>query len=242
VPARIKPKQTEMKTVAPLANGPAPADPDPAGEPTAPPAEASEIITGATDAVQSTRHLSDQDESRLAVAGGQRPHPAENAPAATIPESDLAQRYCVSVTDAAADARIAWQKAKLAEAEQEIDKRIAALDAKTTEYKTWLERRDEFSRRATNTLVQIYARMEPDSAALQLVAMDEETAAAVLAKLDPRSSSAILNEMQADKAARLTATIAGAARVATMKKAAAQAAAAHAGAVPVQAKQGGRTQ
>jgi flagellar motility protein MotE (MotC chaperone) len=212
--------------------------------PSGAPTDAGDVITGATDAVQATRHLSNEDESRLAVAGGgQRPHPAENGAAVTMPDSDLAQRYCVSVTDAAADARIAWQKAKLAEAEQEIDKRIAALEAKTAEYKTWLERRDEFSRRATNTLVQIYARMEPDSAAPQLVAMDEETAAAVLAKLDPRSSSAILNEMPADKAARLTATIAGAARVPTMIKRAAQAAAGYAGAAaPAQAKQGGRTQ
>jgi flagellar motility protein MotE (MotC chaperone) len=43
--------------------------------------------------------------------------------------------------------------------------------------------------------------------------MDEETAAAVLTKLNPRNASAILNEMPAAQAARLTGTIAGAARV-----------------------------
>ena len=59
----------------------------------------------------------------------------------------------------------------------------------------------------------IYARMQPDAAAAQLVAMDEETAAAVLTKLDPRNASAILNEMDATQAARLTATISGAANV-----------------------------
>jgi flagellar motility protein MotE (MotC chaperone) len=131
------------------------------------------------------------------------------------PDSDLAQRYCVSVADTAADARIAWQKAKLAETEQEISKRIAALEAKVAEYKAWVERRDDFSRRANETLLKVYGRMEPDAAAQQLVAMDEETAAAILAKMDPRSTSAILNEMQPEKAARLTATIAGAARVTT---------------------------
>jgi flagellar motility protein MotE (MotC chaperone) len=55
--------------------------------------------------------------------------------------------------------------------------------------------------------------MRPDAAAAQLVAMDEETAAAVLTKLDPRNASAILNEMEATQAARLTATISGAANV-----------------------------
>jgi flagellar motility protein MotE (MotC chaperone) len=43
--------------------------------------------------------------------------------------------------------------------------------------------------------------------------MDEEMAAAVLTKLDPRNASAILNEMDAARAARLTATIGGAANV-----------------------------
>jgi flagellar motility protein MotE (MotC chaperone) len=133
--------------------------------------------------------------------------------AADLPRSDLARKYCVAIAATAAEARIAWQKAKLAETEQQIDKRIAALEAKTAEYKTWLDRRDEFARKANKTLVQIYARMEPDAAALQLVSMDEETAAAVLTKLDPRNSSAILNEMQPAKAARLASTIAGAARV-----------------------------
>lgn len=167
-------------------------------------------------AIPVTRTLSQSDSARLKVAAtGAQP----NAEAVTIPESDLAQRYCVNVTDAAADARMAWQKAKIEEAEKQLEQRIAALEAKTAEYKTWLARRDEFSRKANETLVQIYAQMEPDAGAAQLAAMDEETAASVLAKLDPQNSSAILNEMQPDKAARLTATIAGAARIASRRAA-----------------------
>ena len=61
--------------------------------------------------------------------------------------------------------------------------------------------------------MRIYARMRPDAAASQLAAMDEETAAAVLTKLNPRNASAILNEMPPARAARLTMTIAGAAKV-----------------------------
>jgi flagellar motility protein MotE (MotC chaperone) len=186
-----------------------------------------------------TRMLSASDSARLKVVEtGQIPHPNEGAAGVTIPDSDLAQRYCVNVTDAAADARIAWQQAKLAETEQEIGKRIAALEAKTAEYKAWLERRNEFSRKATETLVQIYAQMEPDSAALQLAAMNEETAAAILVKLDPPASGAILNEMQPDKAARLSGTIAGAARVAQKRPAAAPAPAGDA-AAPRAANRGG---
>jgi flagellar motility protein MotE (MotC chaperone) len=51
--------------------------------------------------------------------------------------------------------------------------------------------------------------MKPDAAAQQLSALDEETAAAVLIKLSPKISSALMAEMDAKKAARLTAIIAG---------------------------------
>ncbi len=124
-----------------------------------------------------------------------------------------AREYCPNIADAAADARFAWQKKVLAEIEQEIAKRLELLEAKTAEYQRWLARRDEFSKKAQESVVTIYARMRPDAAAAQLVAMDEETAAAVLARLDPRNASAILNEMDPTQAVRLTATISGAANV-----------------------------
>jgi flagellar motility protein MotE (MotC chaperone) len=191
-------------------------------------------------AIPSTRMLSPSDSARLKVAKtGEVSRAGDGTGAATMPDSDLAQRYCVSIADAAADARIAWQKAKLAETEKEIGERIAALEAKTAEYKAWLERRDEFSRKATQTLVEIYAQMEPDAASLQLAVMDEETAAAILTKLDPSISGGILNEMQPDKAARLSGTIAGAARVPKRRRAALPDAAEAAGDVPRQANQGG---
>jgi flagellar motility protein MotE (MotC chaperone) len=174
-------------------------------------ADAAAISTGSIETLESTRSLSPEDSARL-FADADNAAPATTG-AVGIQGSDLAQGYCASVADAAADARIAWQKAKLAEIEREIAKRIAALEAKTAEYKSWLQRRDEFLKRANTALVQIYTQMEPDAAALQLVSMDEETAAALLTKLDPQNASAILNEMQADKAARLTATISGAARL-----------------------------
>jgi flagellar motility protein MotE (MotC chaperone) len=159
----------------------------------------------------------------LAEAAGPQPpapvpaHAPKPAPAGAgdPAEGGAAQRYCINIADAAADARFAWQKKTLNEIERELDRRIALLESKAAEYREWLARRDEFARKAQDTLVRIYARMRPDAAASQLVAMDEETAAAVLTKLDPRNASAILNEMPAGAAARLTATIAGAAKVST---------------------------
>ena len=141
--------------------------------------------------------------------------PAQPPTPADPPEKDvrLAREYCLNIADAAADARFAWQKKMLGELEQEIAKRVELLEAKTAEYQRWLARRDEFSKKAQENVVTIYARMKPDAAAAQLVAMDEETAAAVLTKLDSRNASAILSEMEPTQAARLTATINGAANV-----------------------------
>ena len=121
--------------------------------------------------------------------------------------------YCTSIATPAADARFAWQKKVLADLDQDIAKRIALLEEKIAEYKTWLARRDEFSQKANETLLRIYTRMKPDAAAAQLAELDEETAAAVLTKLEPRVASLILNEVPAAKAARLTAVISGAAKI-----------------------------
>ncbi len=124
-----------------------------------------------------------------------------------------ADDYCANIANPAADARFAWQKKMLADMEQEIVKRIAVLEEKTAEYQKWLARRDEFSKKANETVLRIYARMRPDAAAVQLAALDEETAAAVLTKLEPRTASLILNDMESNQAVRLTAIISGAGKV-----------------------------
>lgn len=128
-------------------------------------------------------------------------------------ETPLAKAYCANIGSLAADAKFAWQKKAIGELASELEERIAKLEAKTDEYKQWLARRDEFSKRVTDNLVTIYSRMRAEAAGQQLTAMDEETAAAILLKLDPRVSSAILNDMNAQHAARLTTIISGAGKV-----------------------------
>lgn len=189
----------------------APAAPAPASAP--PPATSGDITTGSVESAATTRMLSPADSARLfsddAAAQG-----AELTTGAVDSQgADLAHGYCVNIAGTAADARIALQKAKLADIEKEIAKRMAALDAKANELKAWVERREQFQKRANEALAKIYTQMEPDAAALQLASMDEETAASVLMKLEPQNSSAILNEMLPEKASRLVATISGAARM-----------------------------
>lgn len=124
-----------------------------------------------------------------------------------------AEQYCSSVLDAAAAAQIAQQTTNLEKASKELAGRVAILDAKTAELKSWVHKREEFTAKATTALLEIYSKMKPDAAAHQLTEMNEITAAAITAKLSPKVSSLILAEMETTKASRLMAIIAGASEI-----------------------------
>lgn len=127
-------------------------------------------------------------------------------------DADNARQYCSNIADAAADARFVRQVRAIEDMEKEIDARIDALEAKRAEYEKWLTRREEFLRKADESVVAIFTQMRPDAAAEQMSAMAMEASAAILAKLKPRIASAILNEMDPAKAAMLTSTMVGLAR------------------------------
>ncbi|WP_018260085.1 MotE family protein [Methylobacterium sp. WSM2598] len=114
-----------------------------------------------------------------------------------------AAAYCNGIVDAAADARVAWQKETLTALEKQVEERIRQLEAKRAEYEEWLRRRNEFLAKADETVVAIYMKMRPDAAALQLANMPDEAAAALLTKLNARTASSILSEMEASRAAQL---------------------------------------
>ena len=210
--APARPKQV-AKPQPPKQKPPAPVASTKVDVPALVPVDESEITTGTVEPPKSARILSPGDSARLFADDGDVPTSEMTTGAVDGQTSDLARGYCVRISGSASDARTALQMTKLADMEKQVSRRIAALEAKTAEYKTWVERRDEFLKRATASLVKIYSQMEPDAAALQLVSMDEETAASLLMKLDPQGASAILNEMVPEKAARLAATISGAARL-----------------------------
>lgn len=127
------------------------------------------------------------------------------------------EQYCVNISDKAQDARFAWQAQTIGDLEKEIDKRIAELDAKRAEYQQWLAQRDEMLAKAEGHVVQIYAKLRPDAAALQLSALDDDIAAALLSKLSARTASAIMAEMEPGRAAQLTRAIVRATKVPNSK-------------------------
>ena len=51
--------------------------------------------------------------------------------------------------------------------------------------------------------------MQPENAAVQLSAMDDQMAAAILGKLKPAAAGAILDEMEAERASRLASFLSG---------------------------------
>lgn len=135
-------------------------------------------------------------------------------PQPNAPELSPAQQYCSSIMDAATAAQIAQQTRNLEKAQKQLNDRIALLAEKAEVLKGWIKMREDFTARATESLVQIYSKMKPDAAAAQLAAMDEMVAAAIMSKLTPKASSLIMTEMEVAKAARLSAVIAGAGEVA----------------------------
>jgi flagellar motility protein MotE (MotC chaperone) len=134
---------------------------------------------------------------------------APGEPATTDQRGSDATEFCKNITDAALDARVAWQQKQLEASEAKLRERIAELEAKRAEYEKWLKLREDFLKKAEDNVVDIYSGMNPDAAAQQIASMADETAAAVLAKLRVRTASAILNEMEPGRAAHLADTLAG---------------------------------
>jgi flagellar motility protein MotE (MotC chaperone) len=136
-----------------------------------------------------------------------QPKPAPASPAGDA-DSEAAL-FCRNITDAATDARFSWQVRVLEDLDKQVKESVTRLEAKRAEYEDWLKRREDFLRRVEDGVVDMYGRMRPDAAALQIASMTEEVALSVLMKLKPRASSAILSEMEPARAARLTDSLAG---------------------------------
>lgn len=146
-----------------------------------------------------------------AVSAGGAAAQNDAKPKAAVEKSgDDISRYCDNVAPVAAEARVAWQMKRLTELDGQIRQRISELDAKAAEARDWVTKRESMLNAASEDVVSIYSKMDPEAASGQLATMDDSVAAAVLAKLKPNAASAILNEMDATKAGKLTGIMSGA--------------------------------
>jgi flagellar motility protein MotE (MotC chaperone) len=124
--------------------------------------------------------------------------------------NDEIQKFCTNIADAARDQRYLLQKQELEKLQADVDKRIATLEDRKTEYQDWLKRRNDFLARAQAGLVDIFKTMKADAAAPQLQEMKLEIAAAILMQLPPRQSALFLSEMDPQKAGMISTIISSA--------------------------------
>ncbi|HTZ66170.1 MAG TPA: hypothetical protein VMB83_01635 [Roseiarcus sp.] len=128
----------------------------------------------------------------------------EKSKATTDRTADIdASRFCANVATSIAEARIAWQTKRLSELDAQVKQRLADLEKAEASVQEWVAKRDAMLKAASDDLVAIYAKMQPETAAVQIGGMDDQMAAAILSKLKPRAAGAILDEMEAERASRL---------------------------------------
>ena len=136
----------------------------------------------------------------------------DGKPKPTAPPPDKSadsgvSRYCANVAPVAAEARIAWETRHLNELDAQIKQRIADLEKAEASTRDWVSKRDALLNSASDDVVAIYSKMDPEAAAAQMAAMDESIAVSILHKLKVGAASAILDQMEAARAARLTSLI-----------------------------------
>ena len=125
------------------------------------------------------------------------------------PPDAEASRFCANAAPSIAEARIAWETKQLSELDAQVKQRLADLEKAEGSVKDWVAKRDASLKAASDDLVAIYAKMQPETAATQIAAMDDQMAAAILSKLKPGAAGAILNEMEADRASKLAVVLSG---------------------------------
>lgn len=124
---------------------------------------------------------------------------------------DDIRRFCANITDAARERRYAVQREELEKLRADIEAKIAAMDEKRVALERWAKRREDFSKMASEGLVEVYAKMRPDAAAQRMEKLPSDLTAALLTKLAPRAAGTILNEMSPDQAATVTVIMSAAA-------------------------------
>ena len=146
----------------------------------------------------------------LAPGSGAVAAPTQTPPAAAPAAltSDAAS-YCAAIRDPAAEARFAWQANQLKSLEARLAETLKKLEERKAELQLLTDQRAAEVKQAEARMTDIFARMRPDAAALQLSAMDQGVAVAVLSKLPARAASAVLNEMEASRAAQLAEVMGG---------------------------------
>lgn len=154
------------------------------------------------------QHESKPDAAAPHGAAAERPG-QEHGPDAGQDSGDM---YCGAIVDPAREQRYLLKQQELKSALAAVNERLAELEKRKADYQQWVQRREDFAKRATQNLVEIYGAMKPEASAARLSQLDPQLAASLLLSIATRQSSAILNEMDEKTAAALTSIMAASAR------------------------------
>jgi flagellar motility protein MotE (MotC chaperone) len=140
---------------------------------------------------------------------GRAPEKAKPKVAADKAPDIEASRFCANAGPSIAEARVAWETKRLSDLDAQVKQRLADLEKAEASVQEWVAKRDAMLKSASDDLVAIYAKMQPETAATQIAAMDDQMAAAILSKLKSGAAGAILNEMEAERASKLAVVLSG---------------------------------
>ena len=96
------------------------------------------------------------------------------------------------------------RKKELKRLEGEVDKKIEQLNQLRVRIEKLLEQKNAEEEKRVTELAKVYEKMTADKAATVLGTLDQELAIALLAKMKTKSAAKILNNMERDKAAKLS--------------------------------------
>lgn len=177
-------------------------------------ANAESILTGQSEQAIVVAEAGSHGEEEQDVKKGKTPEAEPPVPPGADPEKMTpAEQYCAKVGDVAAKTQFVKQRKAFEQAQAGLDARIKSLSEKTEKLQSWIKKREDFLKSASDSLVEIYTKMKPEVAASQLVLMNATMAAAIVARLPPKAASAVLAEMDAPHAAHMSTALAGVAEV-----------------------------
>lgn len=184
-------------------------------------ATTSGIVTGSTKAAPAS---ADRSAGNV-VAPSDRPGPAPSNPveavrpterqpsevrSASLPDDKRLANACTLLMDEATKTALEAERRSILEATQELVRQSDLIDQRIQVLKEWMDKRDLLVRKVNKLVVDTYAKMKPEAAAVQLAAMDLGQAGAIASKLEPDKLSAIVSEMDPGKGAAILAALSGA--------------------------------
>ena len=132
-------------------------------------------------------------------------HQASGEPISSVEQRRLLQALQAERQNILKERRtLEKRKKELKRLEAEVDKRLDQLEDKRLELQKLLAEKEVREQKRIQELSKMYAKMTADKAATVMSAIDEQLAIAILADMKTKAAAKILNNMDRDKAARLT--------------------------------------